>query len=87
MDIGKSSTAHWQNCNEVPTGTCSCSSDNRCKYSETYSEGRWGFGWFWIVRTFTMGRAVDHTHVKSAADFRTVSHLHVGQALRLHSVF
>ena len=40
MDISKSSTAHWQHCNEVTRNEeCQCSKDNRCKYSETYSEG------------------------------------------------
>ncbi|CAK9058993.1 Pentatricopeptide repeat-containing protein At2g41720 (Protein EMBRYO DEFECTIVE 2654) [Durusdinium trenchii] len=41
VDISKSSTAHWEHCDQVPEeqGRCKCSSDNRCKYSETYSEG------------------------------------------------
>lgn len=40
VDISKSSTAHWQHCNEVTRNEhCQCSQDNRCKYSETYSEG------------------------------------------------
>lgn len=35
MNLSKSSTAEWQQC----TASCKCSNDNRCKYSETYSEG------------------------------------------------